>query len=93
MEIFNLKAQLANGGIVNVPSPMDLEMIKNIEQEKSKLAEYYEGETERLKDEHESQRKEKEDLMKGKLQSIDFFHGHFLKLSVLFRYDEAQGTL
>ncbi|XP_031627894.1 osmotic avoidance abnormal protein 3 isoform X2 [Contarinia nasturtii] len=63
-EISQLKAQLANtAGTSGIESPMDLEMKKNIEEEKERLANFYEAETERLKNEHESQRKEKEELM------------------------------
>lgn len=65
-EILQLKTQLANNGTITPESPIDLELKKNIEEEKTKLAEYYEAETDRLKSEHENQRKEKEELMNGK---------------------------
>lgn len=67
-EILNLKAKLANSGMSN-PSvtPMEMEMQKNIEDEKAKLAEMYEAETLRLKEEQEGQLKEKEELKNGKL--------------------------
>lgn len=65
-EILQLKSQLANGSVTNGSiSPMTLEIQQNIEEEKAKLAEYYEAEAARLKDEHENQRKEKEELMNG----------------------------
>lgn len=65
-EISKLKSQLANTGVTNgIESPIDLELKKNIEEEKQKLAHYYEAETERLKNEHENQRKEKEELRNG----------------------------
>ena len=65
-EILKLKTQLANSGMTNgTESPIDLELKKNIEEEKEKLAQFYEAETERLKNEHENQRKEKEELMNG----------------------------
>lgn len=65
-EILKLKTQLANSGMTNgVESPIDMDLKKNIEEEKEKLAQFYEAETERLKNEHENQRKEKEELMNG----------------------------
>lgn len=55
-------------------TPMEMEIKKNIEEEKTKLAEFYEAETKRLKEEHDSQRKEKEELMNGKfLINATFF--------------------
>lgn len=72
-EILKLKSQLAKNGVVNgLELPIDLELKKNIEEEKEKLAQYYEAETERLKNEHESQKKEKEELMNGNFQ-LTFF--------------------
>lgn len=66
-EILNLKSQLANSTVMNtMATPMEQEIKKNIEEEKTKLAEFYEAETQRLKDEHQSQLKEKEDLKNGK---------------------------
>lgn len=77
-EILNLKAQLANNTIMNtMATPMEMEIKKNIEEEKTKLAEFYEAETERLKGEHESQRKEKEDLMNGKFDKMPIFFNFF----------------
>lgn len=74
-EILQLKAQLANNGSINGDPQIDLEMKNNIEEEKARLAHFYEAETERLKSEHESQRKEKEELMNGKLD----YHFDFQK--------------
>lgn len=67
-EILNLKAQLANSGMPNGTNatPMEMEMQKNIEEEKVKLAEMYEAETQRLKEEKQGQLKEKEELKNGK---------------------------
>lgn len=69
-EILKLKQQLQHGGSTN--GFVDNGAKLHIEQEKEKLKEFYEAETERLKIEHETQRKEKEDLMDGELQSIQF---------------------
>lgn len=73
-EILNLKAQLASNGtsLSGRVTPIDMELNKHIEEEKIKLAEFYEAETLRLKNEHDSQRKEKEDLMNGNLLT-DFY--------------------
>lgn len=65
-EILQLKSQLAINGPINNEPQADIELKNNIEEEKVKLAKFYEAETERLKNEHDNQRKEKEELMNGK---------------------------
>lgn len=65
-EISKLKTQLASSGMMNgTISTADSEIKQRIEDEKTKLTQFYEEEAIRLKAEHESQRKEKEDLMRG----------------------------
>lgn len=61
-EIMKLK-QMLNGG-----SNMNEGNVSNewMNEEKAKLKTMYEAETERLKREHEMQKKEKEDLVRGK---------------------------
>lgn len=67
-EISKLKLQLERGGLMNgsIDVSVDEETKAQIEMEKHRLKEFYEAETERLKTEHENQRKEKEELMNGK---------------------------
>lgn len=75
-EISKLKAQLAiNGPVSEIPN--DLEVKQRIEDEKAKITQFYEEETLRLREEHETQRKQKEDLMKGIAIFIHFFTGSF----------------
>lgn len=62
-EIMKLK-QMLNGGGNNVNDGNDTSEWLN--EEKMKLKTMYEAETERLKREHEMQKKEKEDLVRGK---------------------------
>lgn len=68
-EITKLKQQLEIGGVDTVsslaPNLEHLESKSHIEEEKMKLREFYEAETARLKLEHENQRKEKEELIRG----------------------------
>lgn len=68
-EITKLKQQLEMGPPSSLSVPVDYngDMQAFIDEEKDKLAEFYEAETTRLKMEHENQRKEKEDLIKGTL--------------------------
>lgn len=88
--------QLSNGGTPN--QVLDENMGKYVEEEKAKLKEFYESETQRLKAEHENQKKEKEDLMNGRsnklnesIYDLDQFI-HFFPISSI-RYDEAKGAL
>lgn len=62
-EIMKLKQMLNGGNNANVDGNVSSEWLN---EEKIKLKTMYEAETERLKREHEMQRKEKEDLVRGK---------------------------
>lgn len=63
-EIMKLKEQLETG---IAPSPVENGLSDAwMEEEKTKLSYVYEEEMKRLKVEHDTQRKEKEDLVKGK---------------------------
>lgn len=65
-EIMKLKEQLKMNGLQNGPIDGDINFAKiNVDDEKARITEFYEAETARLKLEHDNQRKEKEDLMKG----------------------------
>lgn len=68
-EILRLKMELSSGGTPN--QPMNENMGQYVEEEKAKLKVFYESETQRLKAEHESQKKEKEDLMNGMSNEMD----------------------
>ncbi len=71
-EIMKLKQMLNGGNNVNEQSNNVSSEWMN--EEKMKLKTMYEAETERLKREHEMQRKEKEDLVRGKrkkMKSLD----------------------
>lgn len=68
-EISRLKSQLAVNGPGSEPI-IDLELKQSIEDEKAKITQFYEEETMRMREEHENQRKEKEDLMNGMLIKI-----------------------
>lgn len=75
-EISKLKAQLA----INGPGrelTADLELKQRIEDEKAKITHFYEEETLRLREEHDHQRKEKEDLMNGMVSRV-------VRMSILF---------
>lgn len=70
-EITKLKEQLKLNGLPGADGQIDSEISltkANIDEEKARITEFYENETARLKLEHENQRKEKEDLMKGELE-------------------------
>lgn len=99
-EISRLKMQLAtNGNLTSMISTPDPDMERQIEEEKAKLKEFYESETQRLKTDHENQRREKEDLMNGSLvriSSSEMNFPFFLFLNVYFihsRYEEAEISL
>lgn len=65
-EIIKLKEKLRSNVTQSPMSQSSEDSVTraHIEEEKSRLAEFYEAETERLKTEHENQRKEKEELMR-----------------------------
>lgn len=70
-EISKLKDMLQSNTTQSPASSIsdDSETRAHVEEEKIRLQEFYENETERLKREHENQRREKEELMQGKNSS------------------------
>lgn len=101
-EITKLKEQLKLGGVANG----DGHIVGNftnghVEEEKARITEFYETETARLKLEHENQRKEKEDLMRGSLERrIKLNDDEFIRFSFIAdltelkaRYDEKLSEL
>lgn len=104
-EISKLKAQLAiNGPVSEIAN--DLEVKQRIEEEKAKITQFYEEETMRLKEDHEKQRKQKEDLLKGESSFLCYgkkynLISHFthqvpiktIQIYSSYRHDRVESTL